>query len=208
MRKRTISLAAVLFCFALAGSATAATYSFDYPDVPLAITEGDWVYADLTIGGDLGAITDINVFVDIEHTWMADLDIYVAHQEQGGSSWKWVQLYNQDGDSRDNMTSVLFDDQAAASISGAVAPYGPGSFRPTSLPEAGESNLLSDYNGDQAAGIWSLVLFDNFSGDTGEVHQFRIEFETQQNPVPLPGAIVLFGSGLGAVAGLRRLRQK
>lgn len=201
-----------MLCFGLAGTAAAATYSFSFPDSPLAIAEGDWVYADITDAvGNLGTITDVNVFVDIDHTWVGDLDIYLAHQEDGESSWKWVQLYNQDGDSRNDITEVLFNDQATTSIDEAAPPYGPGSYQPTSNPEHGESNLLSDYNGDLAAGIWSLVLFDNASGDTGVLQNFRIDLETASVPqtaVPLPGAVVLLGSGLGALAAARRARRK
>jgi len=197
-----------MLCFGLAGTAAAATYSFSFPGAPLAIAEGDWVYADITDAvGNLGTITDVNVFVDIDHTWIGDLDIYIAHQEAGRSSWKYVQLYNEDGDSRNDMSNVLFDDEASMYINEAAPPYGPGSFKPSSNgPDAdGDSNLLSFFDGDSAAGMWSLVLFDNWQYETGTLQGFRVDIET--SAVPLPGAVVLLGSGLGALAALRRKRR-
>lgn len=204
MRKLTASIGVAMLCFGLAGTAAAATYSFSYPTA-MGITEGDYVYADIAVAGISGNIADVNVFVDIDHTWIGDLDIYIAHQEAGRSSWKYVQLYNEDGDYRNDMTNVLFDQDASMYINEAAPPYGPGSFKPTANPESGESNLLTDYNGDLAAGIWSLVLYDNATGDLGTLQGFRVDIET--SAVPLPGAVVLLGSGLSALAALRRKRR-
>lgn len=214
MKKMTASFAAAVFCLGITGTATAANYSFSFTGAPLTITEGDWVYADIMDAtGDLGSITDVNVFVDISHTWMADLDIYIAHQEDGSSDWKYVQLYNQDGDSRNDMTEVLFDDQAALYINDYFPPYvidnglpyNP--FKPTANgPDGdGDSNMLSFFNGDLAAGIWSLAMFDNSTGDIGTLNEFRVDIET--DAVPLPGAFFLLAPGLGALAAMRRSRK-
>jgi subtilisin-like proprotein convertase family protein len=204
----------MLCCGLLAGPAAAATYSLTYSGGPLTIAEdGEFHYAKIT-DSNLGTITDVNVMVDIDHYWPEDLDIYLAHSLTGEEgTWKYVQLYNQEqGGAIDENLNVLFDDQATTSITDAVPPYGLGSYQPTSNPEeissgVYERNLLTDYNGDMAAGIWSLVLFDNAYGDIGTLQSFRVDLETAATPtnaVPLPGAVVLLGSGLGALVGVRR----
>lgn len=208
MKKMTASFAAAVLSLGIAGTAAAADYSFSFTGAPLAITEGDWVFADIMDAtGDLGSVTDVNVFVDISHTWMADLDIYLTHQEEGSSDWKYVQLYNQDGDFRNDMTEVYFDDQAVLYINDSFPPYGPDSFKPTANgPDAdGDSNMLSFFNGDLAAGIWSLALFDNSSGDIGTLNELRVDIKT--DAVPLPGAFFLLAPGLGALAAIRRSRK-
>lgn len=148
MKKVTASLAAAMLCFGLAGPA-AATYSLNYPDVPLTINDAELVdgnvvagltYADISDLGRLGDILDVNVFLDITHSWIGDLQIYIAHSVDDGDTWKYVQLYNRDNSGYGiNMTNVLFDDQAATSISFAIPPYGnvdplsdPSHYKPTS----------------------------------------------------------------------------
>ncbi len=82
MKKSIATLAAAMFCCGLlAGPAAAATYSLTYSGGPLTIAEGgSFVYADIVDDSLAGAITDVNVMVDIDHTWVGDLDIYLAHQ--------------------------------------------------------------------------------------------------------------------------------
>lgn len=228
MKKVTVSLAAAMLCFGLAGPATAAIYSFSSPDVPLGIYDGDFTdaYIQLVNNTDVqGYITDVNVYVDIAHTSIGDLDIYIGHLEEGEvdviGNYQWVQLYVHDDDisMANNMTAVTFDDEALTYINDAAPPYGPDlSFKPSSNGPDGysDSRFLSYFDGDPAAGTWWFYLYDNYTGDTGTLNDFRLEIETADAPpaepvppaVPLPGAILLFGSGLGALAAVRRSRQK
>jgi hypothetical protein len=240
MKKVTVSLAAAMLCFGLAGPAAAATYSFNYtlPGSGLPINDAQFVdddggyfdagltYFDIDAGGIPGAITDVNVYVDIEHPSIGDLEFYVAHlvpRDVGPPEWEYVQLYNQDAAAfQANMREVTFDDEAGTYINEDAPPYGPGFFnKPTSNPLSGESNQLSSLDGYPAAGWWSLVLYDNFNygideygvditDDAGTLLAFRLDIETDvpSSAVPLPGAVVLFGSGLGALAAIRRSRQK
>ena len=231
MKKVTVSLAAAMLCFGLAGPAAAATYSYtysDYSSVPLPINDSDGVdagftYADISSDGSLGDITDVNVFVDITHTWIGDLEILIGHSVDDGLNWKYVQLYSRDYSyPAQDMPGVLFDDQAEEDFISKVVPiqitpggplkYQHGSYKPSLKAPyyAEDRNELSFFNGDSAAGMWSLLLYDFVTGDAGNLNEFRVDIVTNAPPnaVPLPGAVILFGSGLGVLAAVRRVRQK
>ena len=190
-------ICALLLGLLTVGVAGAATYS--YPGtLPDTIIEGDNFYADIVVA-DSGIVADINVYVDVVHSQISDLDIYLGHQESG-SSWKYVQLFNQYGPGVD-LTAVTFDDEAATYIDSAMPPYGPGTFKPGStLDTYGDSNLLSFFDGDSIAGIWSLYIWDNYTGDVGTLQGFSIAV----TPVPIPGAIWLLGSGIIGLVGFSR----
>jgi hypothetical protein len=196
-------ICALLLGLLTAGGAGAAIYS--YPDVllPAAILDGKDLYADIVVA-DSGVVADVNVFVDVTHTAMYDLDIYLAHQESG-KPFKYVQLFNEYGGVGDDLTAVTFDDEAAACIDTATPPYGPGSFKPGSTyDDYADSNLLSFFDGDSIAGTWSLYIWDGYTGDEGTLNAFSIEVTA----VPIPGAIWLLGSGIIGLVGVgRKLRS-
>jgi subtilisin-like proprotein convertase family protein len=201
MKKTIATLAVAMLCCGLAGPAAAATYSLTYSDGPLDILEGDYTYADIA-DSHQGTITDVNVFVNINHTWVGDLDVYLAHSVDDGATWKYVQLLDEDGGSANNLRNILFDDSAPAYINEVSPPWADATFKPTNgFDGDADSSELAYFIGDQALGIWSLVLYDNATGDTGTLENYRVDVQTA---VPLPGAVVLLGSGLVALVGVRR----
>ncbi|MCK4822201.1 hypothetical protein KA005_40940 [bacterium] len=208
MKKFTGVLCALLLGLLTVGVAGATTYSYT-GTLPATIPDGgSYLYADIEVG-DPGIVADINVFVDVTHTDISDLDIYLAYQEPGSSAWKYyVQLFNQYGVPGDNLYAVTFDDEAAISIEFTVPRYGPGSFKPGStFDEYGDSNLLSTFDGESIAGTWSLAIWDNYSPDVGTLNAFSIIIN-EENHVPIPGAIWLLGSGIIGLVGFgRKLRS-
>lgn len=204
MKTFTGILCALLLGLLTAGGAGAAIYTF--PGTPVAILDGDYLYADIIDVDDPGVVADVNVFVDVTHSDISDLDIYLAHQESGGATWKYVQLFNQYGGPGDSLAGVTFDDEAMTCINLATSsPRWFGTFKPGSTyDEYADSNLLSFFDGDDIAGTWSLAIWDGYSGDTGTLNAFSIDV----TPVPIPGAIWLLGSGIiGLVGFSRKLRS-
>ena len=117
-------------------------------------------------GGGVATINDLNVFVDLDHTWTGDLDITIKHADTGTTAM----LFNRYGSSRDDITDVTFDDEGSGgSISGGIPPYGPGSFVPY--------QLLNIFDGESIEGTWTLTIVDNATGDSGTLYSFRIEGE-------------------------------
>ncbi|MEM1340157.1 MAG: HYR domain-containing protein [Bacteroidota bacterium] len=112
-------------------------------------------------GFTAGTILDVNVTLNLTHTWVEDLDISLT-----SPSGTTVVLSNDNGGSGDNYTSTIFDDAGATSITAGSAPF-TGTFSP-------EGNL-SDFNGQDPSGTWTLSIFDDFTGDTGTLNSFSIE---------------------------------
>lgn len=159
----------LIFLFGLAELSDAETFSYTATDTPMPIRTYINEYSTISVT-DTRVITDLNVFVDLDHTWLNNLDIWIGH------NGIWVQLFNNHGGDKDDITDVLFDDEATEHINDIPPPYGPGAFKPTSLPQAPYSNLLSTFDGTRLEGDWILWIYDYLlTGANGTLHTFRIE---------------------------------
>jgi subtilisin family serine protease/subtilisin-like proprotein convertase family protein len=109
---------------------------------------------------DSRIITDINVTVNIVHTWMSDMVLTLI-----GPLGQRVLLASRVGGSADGYIGTIFDDQATTAITAGTYPF-TGSFRP--------SGLLSTFNGTQAMGVWRLEVVDNVGADSGTINSWSI----------------------------------
>lgn len=197
MRKAPF-LAIALAGLVLAGTADAA-YVFSSTDVPKRIPPSGstgTTYSTITIGaGDIsGVITDVNLTLDITHTYVHDLEIHVQ-----SAALDWVLLVNNVDGSGDNFRVTTFDDEAALSITAGSPPYN-GTFRP--------QGLLSDFDGESAVGTWTLRIQDQACLDCGCLHAWSLTIQTDgQGEIPEPGSLILLALGSGALALVRRLRS-
>jgi len=119
---------------------------------------------------DVGAVTDLNVRVRLNHTFTGDLIISLVSPD--GTQ---VTLSNRRGGSGQNFgsganncsgTSTVFDDEATVAISAGTAPFA-GSFTP--------DQPLSGFDGKSTAGTWKLRVSDNASLDVGTVFCAQLE---------------------------------
>ncbi|MBK6765014.1 MAG: choice-of-anchor J domain-containing protein [bacterium] len=129
-------------------------------------------------------ITDLNVCLDIVHTYDGDLGITLT-----SPLGTVVTLSYQNGGGGDNFTCTTFDDEASTAVALGVAPFS-GSFQPDSP--------LSAVDGENAVGNWTLTITDYFGGDVGWLNNVCLEFTYD---IILP---VAFGS-LDVVAGDREV---
>lgn len=131
---------------------------------PLAIPDGSPAGVSKTIVVPTSAtITDLNVRVNVTHTWVGDL--VVTLRRDGGAP---VALIDRPGftgtgfgNSGDNLTDTVLDDEAPTEIetaSSAQAPF-TGRFRP--------NQPLSVFDGQDAAATWTITVSDNAATDAG-----------------------------------------
>jgi subtilisin-like proprotein convertase family protein len=182
----------------LAGTAQASLIEESCTDCPLDIPpSGSSGTTDSFLNvGDSGIISDVDIFVNLTHTFTGDLDIFIIHDSVT------VHLFDSRGGAGNNITDVTFDDEAIATI-GVTAPFGPGSFQPT-------PGALTAFDGLDVNGQWQLQIVDNFGGDTGMLLDWRVIAEVQMGPqqvVPEPTITALLLAGIAGL-GFSRRRNK
>ena len=122
------------------------------------------VESPLVVSGVTGNVTDVNVRLDIDHTYAEDLRVALI-----SPSGQRVLLFREIGGSSDNFRGTILDDQAATAIAAAAAPFS-GSFRPF--------QSLSQFNGSNANGTWRLEVRDLAELDGGVIKSWGLDFTT------------------------------
>ncbi len=117
------------------------------------------------------AVTDVNVTLNIIHTYVSDLRIRLT-SPQGTT----INLSNRHGGSGNNYVNTIFDDAATIGIVGGSAPF-TGSFEP--------DDVLSIFNGENPNGNWTLRVSDHAGIDIGTLVNFSIEICTNVNIPPV-----------------------
>jgi subtilisin-like proprotein convertase family protein len=116
-----------------------------------------------------GRIKDLNVRISgIAHSHVGDLRIDLTGPD--GTNVKLAEHPGGPDNGGDNLTNIVFDDEAGVSISGGSAPY-TGRFRP-------QNDQLSRFDGKQRRGTWTLRVRDVFAGDTGTFSGWGTETQT------------------------------
>lgn len=118
-----------------------------------------------------GTITDINISLDISHTWVGDLDISITSPNPTS-----IVVFDRpgytgtgNGCSRNNINTTL-DDAAGTPVEG-VCPnvdptIGAGPFSP--------NNPLSGFNTQSVSGNWTIQITDNANQDIGTLNQWCV----------------------------------
>ena len=114
----------------------------------------------IAVTGDF-ILTDVNVTINVEHTWNSDLLIELVAPD--GTA---VELASAVGGSDDNFTDTTFDSQATTAIADGDAPF-TGVFAP--------SGSLDVLNGLTSVGDWTLRITDNANGDGGTLNNWALQ---------------------------------
>ncbi len=134
--------------------------AFTSADVPKTLADLTKVTSTLAVSGVPGRTADVNVTLNITHTWDDDLSVFLI--SPAGTR---VELFSRVGASGKNFTFTTLDDQAATPITSGTAPFS-GSYRPT--------GSLAAVNGQDPNGTWTLEVNDDVSGDTGTLQGWSL----------------------------------
>lgn len=130
---------------------------------PVPIIDGGTSTSTISIPGGSGLVRDINVRINLTHTWVSDLDITLIAPDSTE-----IVLASGVGLDGDDFTNTIFDDSATISIVAGNAPF-TGTFRP--------AQPLSGFNGLSLDGTWTLRIDDVFPEDFGTLLDWSMEIE-------------------------------
>ena len=142
----------------------ATTATFNSINVPLPIPDVTTITSTTNVSGVSGPITDLNVQLNITHTFDSDLVITLI-----SPTGTQVTLASHDGRSGHNFTNTIFDDQASTSIANGRAPFS-GSYIPV--------GSLSTLNGTNANGTWTLQVADTVAQDSGTLNSWSLQISS------------------------------
>jgi subtilisin-like proprotein convertase family protein len=163
---------------------------FDTIVAPIGIPDATGSISNSTVVTDAFPIVDLDVHVDITHTWVGDLIITLTHVDTGTS----VTVFDRPGSppgngcNADNILTAL-DDEAASPVEAECSGAPPaidGTFTPN-FP-------LSAFDGESTAGTWTLQVSDVAVNDLGTLDAWQInvrgsELVDASAPfVPIPDA--------------------
>ncbi|MFK5959453.1 MAG: proprotein convertase P-domain-containing protein [Lutibacter sp.] len=132
--------------------------SMAIPDGIGANTAGAAAESIITVADDI-TVSDINVTINISHTYIQDLVISVIAPDATE-----IVLFDRECNG-ENDISATYDDAAAATITCDTPVTG------TNIP----TNLLSGFNGKSSLGDWTLKVLDYYNVDTGTINSWSIE---------------------------------
>lgn len=111
------------------------------------------------------AVLDLNVAIDITHTWRGDLVLTLSSPDGVTRT-----LFNRHGDSADNLIAI-FDDSANQSITSDVSQHNGSATRYRRATET-----LLPFNGLRPAGVWTLQVCDLAPQDQGTFNSASLLF--------------------------------
>lgn len=134
--------------------------TFESDVVPVDIVDRETGESTISVEGMGGSVLDVNVTLDITHTFDADLSVVLV-----SPSGKLIVLFSNVGGSGNNFVDTTFDDEAAAAITSGTPPF-TNTFRPE-VP-------LSIFDGEDPNGEWTLQVTDEFDIDLGSLNSWSL----------------------------------
>jgi len=137
------------------------------PGTPIPLPDLATTTATLDFTGLTGVVTDVNVSLDITHTFDGDLQVFLT-----SPTGTKVTLFANVGGAGQNFTGTTLDDEAPLIITGGAAPF-TGIFQP--------QGLLSNFDGGVPNGTWTLTISDVGPQDIGTLNSWSITMSTGEH---------------------------
>jgi subtilisin-like proprotein convertase family protein len=156
-------------------------------------------------------IADLNIYLNIEHSWVGDLVVNLTHRSPGADVTT-ITLLNRpgfpaikDGCSGSDIVAILDDDSplAAHDWCGGISP---------GLPMPAISGMFSAYTplttfiGEEIAGEWSLNVSDQNQANAGKLVSWRLDVdltdESYSPPLPPPPPNLPASAQVSGVTGV------
>lgn len=129
-------------------------------------------------------IVDLDVSLNVIHTWVGDLVVKLNHQESG----KTVTLIDRPGVPADDSgcgednIAVILDDDLSSQIENKCANISP-AISGIYIP----NESLSVFNSEILSGSWTITIIDSNISDSGRLNQWCLEAEVNEFPItPTP----------------------
>jgi len=140
-------------------------YEYASADVPLAVGPAAGVITESTLEIiDEYLVGDVNLTLDLEHTFVSDLTIELISPE--GTS---IILSSLNGGGGENYQVTTFNDEALTYITDGSAPFD-GEYKP--FPGS-----LSLFDAELVTGTWTLRITDNVNSDGGTLNDWSLRIE-------------------------------
>ena len=127
-----------------------------------------------------GIMSDIDVYLDITHSEVSDLWIFLDAPQGDTVVLKNYELMDQlwKNTPKLNMYATIFDDEADLELRKGIPPYS-GRFKPA------QDYSLSQFNGLDIYGDWTLRIYDMALADTGVLDRWELHIEYINTPEPM-----------------------
>jgi subtilisin-like proprotein convertase family protein/outer membrane protein OmpA-like peptidoglycan-associated protein len=146
------------------------------------------VSSTIEVSGAGEYLTDVDMFMDLPHTFAADLDITL--QSPAGTV---ATITTDNGAGNDNVfAGTTFDDQADPD---GQVPYSTNPGMTSDNPYANNQPVaaltpeqaLASFAGENPNGTWTLTISDDLAGDGGTLESWRLDIATGAcAPAPVP----------------------
>ena len=126
---------------------------------------------------DIGEIVDLNVMIDISHTWLADLTVTLIDPD--GTR---VELFSKVGGDGDEFDNTILDNEATQLINTGSSPF-EGTYKP--------KGDLSKFYGKSMTGTWKLQVRDSSYSATGTLNSWSLIIQTEkEEELPLEPPVI------------------